>query len=62
MCMNIRKIKKELKKTNDTKFIKIGLFSINRIRKWAKIKHYNSKSNMKILTKNFYYNGKFINK
>ena len=58
--MKIRKIKKQLKLTNDEWIIKVGLDSLKLIRKWAKINHSNSKSNMKILTNNFYRKRKII--
>lgn len=58
--MNRRKIKKAIKKVNDFKFRKIALSSLKLIRTWEKLKHKNSKSNMRILTNNFYRNGEFI--
>jgi len=57
--MNRRKIKKAIKKVDDARFIKIALTSLKLMRKWEKLKHRNSKSNMRILTKNFYRNGVF---
>jgi hypothetical protein len=58
--MNRRKIKKEIKKVDDFRFRKIALSSLKMIRVWEKLKHRNSKSNMRILTNNFYRNGEFI--
>lgn len=62
--MNRRKIKKELKRllelTDDKRYIKHALKDLKLIRVWEKTKHENSKSNMKILTNNFYKYGKFI--
>lgn len=58
--MNRRKIKKSIKKVNDIFFVKEALNDIKLIRTWEKLKHDNSKSNMRILTNNFYRNGKFI--
>lgn len=58
--MNRRKIKKAIKKVDDARFVKIALSSLRLMRTWEKLKHRNSKSNMKILTNNFYRNGKFI--
>jgi len=58
--MNIRKIKKSIKKLDDIRFKKIALTSLKKIKQWSKIDHNNSKSNMKILQSNFWRNGKFI--
>jgi len=58
--MNRRKIKKAIKKVDDARFQKIALSSLRLLRVWEKLKHRNSKSNMRILTKNFYRNGEFI--
>ena len=58
--MNRRKIKKAIKKVDDTRFVRLALKDLKLIRTWDKLKHKNSKSNMMILTKNFYRNGKFI--
>ena len=58
--MNRRKIKKAIKKVDDTRFVRLALKDLKLIRTWEKLKHKNSKSNMMILTKNFYRNGKFI--
>jgi hypothetical protein len=58
--MNRRKIKKAIKKVDDFRFRKIALSSLKLIRVWEKLKHRNSKSNMRILTNNFYRNGEFI--
>ena len=58
--MNRRKIKKAIKKVDDFRFRKIALSSLKLIRVWGKLKHRNSKSNMRILTNNFYRNGEFI--
>lgn len=58
--MNIRKTKKAIKKINDVRFQRIALSSLKMIRQWSRIIHVNSKSNMKILTRNFYRNGEFI--
>jgi len=58
--MNIRKIKKELKKPIHNDIRHTGLMSLQLIRRWSKINHYNSKSNMRILTQNFYRNKKFL--
>lgn len=57
--MNIRKIKKMIKKLDDVKSKKIALSSLKMINQWSKIDHPNSKSNMKILQGNFWYKGKF---
>ena len=58
--MNRRKIKKQIKKVDDAWFVKMALKSIKMIRVWEKIDHRNSRSNMMILTQNFYRNGKFL--
>jgi hypothetical protein len=58
--MNRRKIKKAIKKDDDLMWVKRALSSLKLLRTWEKIKHKNSKSNMRILTNNFYRNGKFI--
>jgi len=58
--MNRRKIKKAIKKVDDERFVKIALNSLKLMRTWEKLKHRNSKLNMRILTRNFYRNGKFI--
>jgi hypothetical protein len=58
--MNRRKIKKAIKKVDDFKFRKKALSSLKLIHTWEKLKHPNSKSNMRILTNNFYRNGEFI--
>lgn len=58
--MKIRKIKKEIKKTGDKRFIRMAMHSLKLLLKWSKIDHRNSKSNMKILQENFLRNGKFI--
>tara|TARA_B110000858_G_C17411457_1_gene296939 strand:+ start:147 stop:323 length:177 start_codon:yes stop_codon:yes gene_type:complete len=57
--MNIRKVKKQVKKLDDWQLKGIALMSLRGIKKWAKINHRNNKSNMKILTGNFYRNGRF---
>lgn len=59
--MNIRKMKKEIKKLNCKIFKREALKSLKLIKRWSRIEHRNSKSNMMILTKNFWRNGKFIN-
>lgn len=58
--MNIRKIKKEIKKLKCEIFKRQALKSLKLIRIWCNINHQNSKSNMMILTKNFWINVKFI--
>lgn len=58
--MNRRKIKKAIKKDDDLMWFKRALSSLKLMRTWEKLKHRNSKSNMRILTNNFYRNGKFI--
>ena len=58
--MKIRKMKKVAKKSDDKAFRHITLYSLKLIKQWCKIDHPNSKSNMKILTENFYHRGKFI--
>lgn len=58
--MNRRKIKKQIKRSDDARFKKIALNSLKMIRVWEKLCHENSKSNMRILTNNFYRNGEFI--
>jgi len=58
--MNRRKIKKAIKKDDDFLWVKRALRSLGLLRTWEKLKHNNSKSNMRILTNNFYRNGKFI--
>lgn len=58
--MNRRKIKKAIKKDDDLMWVKRALSSLKLMRTWEKLKHRNSKSNMRILTNNFYRNGKFI--
>ena len=58
--MKIRKIKKEAKKLKDWRLKNIALSSLKGIKTWSNIDHHNSKSNMKILTCNFFRNGKFI--
>ncbi len=59
--MNIRKVKKEVKKiVDDPRLIRITLTSLKQIRQWSCINRPNSKNNMKILTRNFWRNGKFI--
>ncbi len=58
--MNRRKIKKAIKKDDDLMWVKMALSSLKLMRTWEKLKHRNSKSNMRILTNNFYRNGKFI--
>lgn len=58
--MKRRKIKKAIKKVDDAKFQKIALSSLKLIHVWEKKNHRNSKSNMRILTNNFYRNGEFI--
>ena len=55
--MNIRKMKKEIKKSTDVKFKRQGLLSLKLIRKWANSDSTNRKIYMKILTHNFYLNG-----
>ena len=57
--MNIRKVKKQAKKLDDWRLKKIALMSLKKIRIWSHVDHPNSKSNMMILTKNFYRNGRF---
>jgi hypothetical protein len=59
--MKIKKMKKEIKKLKCKVFKKKSLQSLNLIKIWSKINHDNSKKNMKILTQNFFRNGKFIN-
>ena len=58
--MNRRKIKKAIKKVDDVKFQKRAFSSLRLVRVWEKSNHPNSKSNMKILTNNFYRNGKLL--
>jgi hypothetical protein len=58
--MNRRKIKKQIKRVDDFKFKKNALISLKLIKFWGNFNHRNSKSNMKILTHNFYRNGKFF--
>lgn len=59
--MNIRKTKKEINKLECLTFKNEALKNLNLIKIWSRIKHKNSKSNMSILTNNFYRNGSFIN-
>jgi len=56
--MNRRKIKKQIKRVTDKRFVRNALNDLKLIRTWEKIKHHNSKSNMRIITRNFYYRGK----
>ena len=58
--MNIRKIKKQIKNHECDVFKNKCLKSLKLIIVWSRTKHINSKSNMKILTQNFWYKGKFI--
>jgi hypothetical protein len=58
--MNIRKIKKQIKNHECDVFKKQSLKSLKLIIVWSRSKHIKSKSNMKILTQNFWYKGKFI--
>jgi hypothetical protein len=57
---SIRKMKKKVKATNDELFIRRAMSDFRLIKQWSKIDHPNSKSNMKILTENFYRNGKLL--
>ncbi len=59
--MKIRIIKKSIKKLDCEVFKREANNSLKMIKKWSCIKHNNTKNNMKILTKNFYIKGKFIN-
>ena len=59
VVMNIRKMKKAIKKLDDERFKKIALTSLKKIKQWSKIDHPNSKNNMKILQGNFWRNGRF---
>jgi len=59
--MNIRKIKKEVKKLDDEIFKKEALKWLRKIKVWSNHDSINSKSNMRVLTKNFMRNKKFIN-
>ena len=59
VVMNIRKMKKAIKKLDDERFKKIALTSLKKIKQWCNIDHQNSKSNMKILQGNFWRNGRF---
>ncbi len=59
--MNIRKMKKKIKKLNCKIFKRQALGSLKLIKKWSAIEHQNSKSNMVILTGNFWRKGGFIN-
>ena len=52
--MNRRKIKKEIKKVDDERFARLALKDLKLIKVWEKLKHLNSKSNMRIITRNFY--------
>lgn len=59
--MNIRKMKKEIKKLNCKIFKREALKNLHLINTWSRIDHINSKSNMLIITGNFWRKGKFIN-
>lgn len=56
--MKIRKVKKAIKKLDNKIAIRRGLSSLNLLKKWSKIDHPNSKSNMRILTGNIYRKGR----
>jgi hypothetical protein len=58
--MNRRKIKRQIKKINDARFIRMALSSLTLIRRWGRYNNKNSKLNMRILTENFYRNGKLL--
>lgn len=65
--MNRRKVKKQLKKflkdETDIKHanrIRLMISSLKLMKYWEKSKHPNGKSNMKILTENFYRNGEWL--
>ena len=51
--MNRRKIKKQIKKSDNAKFVNTALNTLHLIRVWEKKKHENSKLNMKALSFNF---------
>jgi len=53
-------MKKAIKKLHCKIFKREALYSLKLIKTWSRIKHQNSKTNMMILTENFYRNGKFI--
>lgn len=59
--MKIRKVKKSIKKLECAMFKRQALSSLRLLVYWARSDHYNSKSNIRICTKNFWRNGKFIN-
>ena len=59
--MNIRKMKKAINKLDCKIFKHKALKSLKLIKTWSRIEHQNSKSNMMILTQNFWRKGKFIN-
>ena len=60
--MNRRRIKKQVKKLDDYRLRVNALRSLKLIRYWSNRDHENSKGNMKILTGNFWRNGKFLDK
>ena len=53
--MKIRKLKKAIKKLDDKNAVKRGLTSVKLLIKWSRFDHPNSKSNMRIITKNVIY-------
>jgi len=57
--MNIRKTKKAIKNLDDKRLRRVALSSLKLIKQWSNIDHPNSKNNMRILTRNFWRNGKF---
>ena len=59
--MKIRKIKKAIKLLKCKTFRRYALKDLKLIRVLAKSNHKNKKYNIRILTNNFYRNGRFIN-
>jgi hypothetical protein len=57
---SFRKIKKKVKATKNQRFIRSVIADMKSIKYWKKINHLNSKSNMKVLTKNFYWRGMIV--
>jgi len=59
--MKLRKVKKGINKLKCEVFKRNALRDLRMINIWACHENGNSRSNMRILTKNFMRNGKFIN-
>jgi hypothetical protein len=59
--MKIRKVKKSIKKLECVVFKRQALRSLKLLGYWARSSHYNAKSNIRICTKNFWNDGKFLN-